>query len=96
MEVIELAIPFFSSKKYAVQAQTDSFVSFESPDRDVDWFIFVIFCCLGLIPAVIYYFWFTHNHRITITFSGTAEVSMNVIGNTSKAKMDAAEFLQLF
>ncbi len=96
MEVIEVAIPFFSARKYTVQAQTDSFVSFESPDRDVDWFILVVFCCLGLIPAVIYYFWFTHNHRITLTFTGTTDVSMNVMGNTVQAKKDAADFMQLF
>jgi len=95
-EIIERAIPFFAAKRYAVRAQTDSFVSFESQDRDVDWLIFVVFCCLGLIPAVIYYYWFTHNHQVTLSLSGAPEVSMNVIGNTVQAKKDAAEFTQLF
>jgi hypothetical protein len=94
-EIIERAIPFFAAKKYAVKAQTDSFVSFESQDRDVDWLIFVVFCCLGLIPAVIYYYWFTHNHQVTVSLTGTP-VSMNVIGNTVQAKKDAEEFMQLF
>jgi len=96
IEIIERALPFFAAKKYAVKAQTDSFVSFESQDRDVNWLIFVVFCCLGLIPAVIYYYWFTYNHQVTVTLSGTPEVSLNVIGNTDQAKKDAAEFLQLF
>lgn len=96
IEIIERALPFFAAKKYAVKAQTDSFVSFESQDRDVNWLIFVVFCCLGLIPAVIYYYWFTYNHQITVTLSGTPEVSLNVIGNTVQAKKDAAEFMQLF
>lgn len=96
IEIFEQAIPFFSAKKYAVRAQTDSFVSFESQDRDVEWLIFVVFCCLGLIPAIIYYYWFTHTHQVTLTLSGTTEVRMNVIGNTVQAKKDAAEFLHLF
>lgn len=95
-DIIERAIPFFAAKKYAVKAQTDAFVSFESQDRDVDWLIFVVFCCLGLIPAVIYYYWFTHNHQITLSLTGSTEVTMNVIGNTVQAKSDAAEFQQLF
>ena len=95
-EIIERAIPFFVSKKYAVQAQTDYFVSFESQDRDVDWLIFVVFCCLGLIPAVIYYYWFTRNHQVTLSLSGTGDVSMTAMGNTVQAKKDAAEFMQIF
>ena len=94
-EIIERAIPFFAAKKYAVRAQTDSFVSFESQDRDVDWLIFVVFCCLGLIPAIVYYYWFTHNHQVTLSLSGVPDVSMNVIGNTAQAKKDADEFRQL-
>lgn len=95
-EIFERAIPFFAAKKYAVRAQTDYLVSFESQDRDVDWLIFVVFCCLGLIPAVIYYYWFTHNHQITLSLSGTTDLSMNVIGNTEQAKKDAAEFMSIF
>jgi predicted nucleic acid-binding Zn-ribbon protein len=95
-EIFEKAIPFFAAKKYAVRAQTDYLVSFESQDRDVNWLIFVVFCCLGLIPAVIYYYWFTHNHQITLTLSGTTDVSINVIGNTDQAKKDAEEFMKTF
>jgi hypothetical protein len=95
-EIFEKAIPFFAAKKYAVRAQTDYLVSFESQDRDVDWIIFIVFCCLGLIPAVIYYYWFTHNHQITLSLSGTTDLTMNVIGNTSQARTDAAEFMSLF
>ncbi|OPX62205.1 MAG: hypothetical protein A4E34_00586 [Methanoregula sp. PtaU1.Bin006] len=95
-EIIERAIPFFAAKKYAVQAQTDYFVSFESQDRDVSWLIFIVFCCLGLIPAIVYYYWFTHNHQVTVSLGGTTPVTMNVIGNTAQAKKDAAEFMQLF
>lgn len=95
-EIIERAIPFFAAKKYAVRAQTDAFVSFESQDRDVDWIIFVVFCCLGLIPAIVYYYWFTHNHQVTLSLAGDTTVTMNVIGNTAQAIKDAAEFRQLF
>lgn len=93
-ELFARAIPFFTSKKYAVLTQTDYVVTFESQDRDVNWLIFVILCCCGLIPAAIYYYWFTHKHQITISLSGTTDVKVAVIGNTEQAKKDAGEFLQ--
>lgn len=95
-ELFDRAIPFFSAKKYSVIAQTDYVISFESQDRDVSWVIMVVLCCIGLIPAAIYYFWFTHQHQVTLTISGTDQVSVNAIGNTSKAKKDAAEFMLSF
>lgn len=96
-QVVEKAIPFFAAKKYSVKAQTDYFVSFESQERDVNWLILIIFCCLGLIPAAIYYFWFTHTHQVTVSLSqaGDNEVSVNAIGNTDQAKKDSADFIQI-
>jgi len=94
-ELFAKAIPYFTSKKYAVVTQTDYVVSFESQDRDVNWVIFVILCCCGIIPAAIYYYWFTHQHQVTISMSGTVEISVTAIGNTDQAKKDAGEFMKL-
>jgi hypothetical protein len=97
-QIFEKAIPFFAAKKYAIRAQTDYLISFESQERDVNWLIFIILCCCGLIPAAIYYYWFTHNHQITLSLSqsGDTEVNVNVIGNTEQAKKDSAEFMKIF
>ncbi len=93
-ELFARAIPFLTSRNYAVQTQTDYVVVFESQDRDVSWVIFLVLCCLGLIPAVIYYYWFTHQHQVTISLGGATEVLVTAIGNTEKARKDAAEFMQ--
>jgi hypothetical protein len=93
-ELFVRAIPFFTSRNYAVQTQTDYVVVFESQDRDVNWLIFLFLCCFGIIPAAIYYYWFTHQHQVTISLSGVPEVKVTAIGNTEKAKKDAAEFMQ--
>jgi len=93
-ELFARAIPFFTSRNYAVQTQTDYVVTFESQDRDVEWLIFLFFCCFGIIPAAIYYYWFTHQHQVTISLSGAPEVKVTAIGNTEKAKKDAVEFMQ--
>lgn len=95
-QIIEKAVPFFAAKNYAVKAQTDYLLSFESQERDVNWLIFIIFCCLGLIPAAIYYFWFTHTHQVTVSLSqaGEDEVTVNAIGNTEQAKKDSADFMK--
>jgi hypothetical protein len=92
-ELIGRAIPFFTAKSYAVQTQTDYLIAFQSQNRDVNWFIFVILCCLGIIGAAIYYFWFTHQHQVTISLSGATDVKVTAIGNTEHAKKDAAEFM---
>jgi len=93
-ELFARAIPFFAAKSYAVQTQTDYLIAFESQNRDVNWLIFVILCCLGLIPAAIYYYWFTHQHQVTVSLSGATDVKVTAIGNTEQAKKDAAEFMQ--
>jgi hypothetical protein len=93
-EIFSRAVPFFATKSYAVQTQTDYVIAFESQNRDVNWVIFLIFCCLGLIPAVVYYYWFTHTHQVTVSLSGPAEVKVTAIGNTDQAKKDAAEFIR--
>jgi hypothetical protein len=53
-ELFARAIPFFTTRNYAVQTQTDYVVSFQSQDRDVNWLIFLFLCCFGIIPAAIY------------------------------------------
>jgi hypothetical protein len=93
-KVFSSAIPFFTAKKYAVQTQTDYVIAFESQDRDVNWIIFVILCCFGIIPAAIYYYWFTQKHQVTVSMSGATEVKVTTIGNTEQAKKDAAEFMR--
>ena len=45
-EILGRAIPFFATKSYAVQTQTDYVVAFESQSRDVSWVIFLVLCCL--------------------------------------------------
>jgi len=93
-EIFGRAIPFFATKTYAVQTQTDYVIAFESQNRDVNWIIFLVFCCLGLIPAVIYYYWFTHKHQVTVSLSGPTDTKVTAIGNTEQAKKDAAEFMR--
>jgi len=93
-ELFGRAIPFFTSRNYAVQTQTDYVVSFESQNRDVNWWIFLIFCCLGIIGAAIYYFWFTHKHQVTISLSGATDLKVSAIGNTEQAKKDVTEFMK--
>jgi hypothetical protein len=93
-ELIARAVPFFTSRDYALQTQTDYVVTFESQSRDINWIFFVVFCCIGLLPGVIYYYWFTQQHRVTISLTGAAEVKVTAMGNTSKAKTDAGEFIQ--
>jgi len=93
-EIFARAVPFFATKSYAVQTQTDYVIAFESQNRDVNWVIFLVFCCLGLIPAVVYYYWFTHTHQVTVSLSGPTEVKVTAIGNTDQAKKDAAEFIR--
>jgi hypothetical protein len=92
-ELFGRAVPFFAAKSYAVQTQTDYLIAFQSQNRDVNWLIFVVLCCLGLIGAVIYYYWFTHQHQVTISLSGATDVKVTAIGNTEEAKKDAAEFM---
>jgi hypothetical protein len=93
-EIMGRAIPFFASRSYAVQTQTDYVIAFQSQNRDVNWIIFLVFCCLGLIPAVIYYYWFTHQHQVTVSLSGATDVKVNAIGNTEQAIKDAADFMK--
>ena len=92
-ELFGRAVPFFAAKSYAVQTQTDYLIALQSQNRDVNWVIFLVFCCLGLIPAVIYYYWFTHQHEVTISLSGATDIKVTAIGNTEQAKKDAAEFM---
>jgi hypothetical protein len=93
-EVMARVIPFFATKSYAVQTQTDYVIAFQSQNRDVNWIIFVVFCCLGLIPAVVYYYWFTHQHQVTVSLSGAMDVKVTAIGNTEQAIKDAADFMR--
>jgi uncharacterized membrane protein YvbJ len=93
-EIFGRAIPFFASKTYAVQTQTEYLIAFESQNRDVNWIIFLVFCCLGLIPAIVYYYWFTHTHQVTVSLSGETDIKVTAIGNTEQAKQDAAEFMR--
>jgi len=93
-EIFGRAIPFFATKSYAVQTQTDYVIAFESQNRDVNWIIFLVFCCFGIIGAIVYYYWFTHKHQVTVSLSGPTEIKVTAIGNTEQAKVDAAEFMR--
>ena len=91
-ELFNRAIPFFAARQYSVIAQTDYLISFESQNRDINWLIFVILCCFGILLAVVYYYWFTRQHQVTISISGNDQVTFTAIGNTDQAKIDAGEF----
>jgi hypothetical protein len=93
-EIFNRVIPFFASRTYAVQTQTDYVISFESQNRDISWVIFLVFCCLGLVPAIVYYYWFTHTHQVTVSLSGPTDTKVICIGNTEQARKDAAEFMR--
>ena len=93
-ELIGRAVPFFTSKSYTLQTQTDYVVTFESQSREVNWLIVLVLCCLGIIPAAIYYYFFTQKHHVTLSLSGTTGIRLAAIGNTEQAKKDAAEFMQ--
>jgi len=93
-EIFNRAIPFFTAKSYAVTTQTDYVIAFESQSRDVSWLIFLVLCCLGLIPAAIYYYWFTHKHQVTVSLSAPTDTKVTAIGNTEQARIDAAEFMR--
>ena len=96
-EFFNRATPYFASKGYSLQTQTDYVIAFLSPDRDVNWIIFLVLCCLGIVGALLYYFLFTHQHQVTITLDGNAaQVKVTAIGNTEKAKEDAAAFMAGF
>jgi uncharacterized membrane protein YvbJ len=93
-ELIARAIPFFTTKSYTLQTQTDYVVTFESQNREVNWVIVLVLCCLGIIPAVIYYYFFTYKHQVTLSLSGATDIKVAAIGNTEQAKKDAGEFMQ--
>jgi hypothetical protein len=94
-ELISKAISFFTAKGYQVQMQTDLLFVFISEKREVNWLIFLVACCLGIIPGAIYYFLFCPRHQVTISMTGQEEVSVVVTGTTEDAKRDAAEFQKL-
>ena len=94
-EFFAKAVPFFAAKKYEVQTQSDYLSVFQSQEREVSWIVFVVLCCLGILPGVIYYYVFCYKHSVTISISGKEEISITATGNTDKAKADAAEFMTL-
>jgi hypothetical protein len=94
-ELISRAITFFTTKNYKTQTQTDYVVVFESESREVNWVIFLVLCCLGIIGAAIYYYFFCPKHQVTVSLSGEMEVKVTAIGNTEQAKKDAADFMKI-
>lgn len=89
---IDKAIPFFSSREYHLQTQTDNLLVLQTEKREVNWLIVVVLCCLGIIPAIIYYYVFAPKHSVTVSISGEKDATVTVSGNTDKAKKDADEF----
>ncbi|MEM3370063.1 MAG: hypothetical protein QXE90_04420 [Candidatus Micrarchaeia archaeon] len=90
--VLDKAIPFFASKGYSIQTQTDDLIIFQTEKRELNWLLLLVLCCLGIIPAIIYYYVFAPRHVVTISISGKEEVKITVTGNTDTAKKDANEF----
>lgn len=91
-DVTDKAVSFFISKKYQIQTQTDNVLVFETHEREVNWLILIVLCCLGIVPAIIYYYVFSPKHTVTVSMTGDKDVVVTVTGNTDKAKKDAAEF----
>lgn len=90
--VIDKAIAFFSLREYHLQTQTDNLLVFQTEKREVNWSIVGVLCCLGLIPAIIYYYVITKKLNVTVSISGEKDATVTVSGNTIKAKKDADEF----
>lgn len=68
-ELVSKAISFFTANGYQVQTQTEMLFVVISKKRQVNWLIFLILFCLGIIPAAIYYFLFSPRHEVTIAMT---------------------------
>ena len=91
--IIDKAVAFFTSKDYSIQTQTESIVIFKTEKREVNWAIVFVLCCLGILPALIYYFFFSEFHRVTLSLAAEDKnTTVTATGNTGKAKKDAEEF----
>jgi hypothetical protein len=93
--IFNRAIPFFTAKKYQLQTQTDAIVTFQSEEREVNWVVLIVFCCLGLILAIVYYFVFCQKHQVILSFNVLSDNQVTATGNTEQAKKDAQEFIML-
>ena len=99
-ELFNRAVPFFAARQYAVVAQSDYLISFQSQNRDVSWVIIIILCCfcwtfIGILLLIIYYFMLCHQHQVTISINNASstEVTFTAMGNTDEARKDAGEFV---
>lgn len=70
-------------------------IIFQTEKRELNWVVLVVLCCLGILPAIIYYYVFAPKHQVTISILGEEKVKATVVGNTDKAKKDAEEFKNL-
>jgi hypothetical protein len=93
--IINRAIPFFTAKKYHLQTRTDDILVFQSEEREVNWIIFLVLCCLGILWAVIYYFVFCQKNQVTLSLSGGDNLQVTTSGNSDKARKDGEEFVKL-
>ncbi len=94
-EVVNRAIAFFTSKGYHVQSQSDMLLIFLSDKRDVNWLIVLVLCCLGIIPAAIYYFFFCPQYQVTLSITGDIDAKVIATGTTPGATEHAEEFMKL-
>lgn len=90
-EAINKSVAFLVSKGYHIQTQTENLLVFQSDKRELNSILVFVLCCLGILPAVIYYFGFAPKHQVTVSISGEKSVTVTVTGNTSNAKKDAEE-----
>lgn len=95
-KIADTAVTFLSSRGYLLQTQTNNVLVLQTEKRELNWVILIVLCCLGLIPAIAYYFIFAPRHQVTISMSGEgADMNVIVTGNTDNAKRDASELSAL-
>lgn len=94
-EIFSRAIPFFTTKGYQPQTQTDYMITFQSENREVNWILLIILLCCGILLGVIYYFFFCPKHQVTLSLDGDDNVKVTALGNTGQAKIDSAEFMSI-
>lgn len=94
-EIITKAIPYFTTKGYQVQTQTDMLLIFISEKKEVNWVVFLVACCFGILPGIIYYYVFCPRHQVTISITGDQEAQAMLNGTTEESRKDAMEFQKL-
>jgi|GEM_PF-5953263 len=91
-EVHEKAVAFFSSLNYNVSSSTDNMLVF-SGGKDLNWIIFIILLCLGILLGLVYYL-LAKEKTVTLTFkTQKGKTIVNAVGSCEEARKDGQKFL---